>query len=78
MVTDQGPEFIGRELSTYVAESGCLQRFIDSQSPWQQGRTERAGGSLKENLRDVFSECAIVTDREFDFALTKAVNARNG
>jgi transposase InsO family protein len=77
LVTDQGPEFVGREFSTYVAENGCLQHFIDSQSPWQQGRTERAGGSLKENLRDVFSECAIVTDKDFDLALTEAVNARN-
>ena len=61
LVTGQGPEFIGREFSTYVAECGRLQHYIDSHSSWQQGRPERAGGSLKENLRDVFSECVIVT-----------------
>ena len=43
LVTDQGPEFIGHAFTTYVGENGCLQLYIDSQSPWQQGRTERAG-----------------------------------
>ena len=77
VVTDQGPEFVGREFSTYVGENGCLHHFIDSQSPWQQGRTERAGGSLKEDIRDVVEECAIVTDVDFEIALTQALDARN-
>ncbi len=77
IVTDQGPEFTGHEFSSYVGEHGTLQHFIDSQSPWQQGRTERAGDSLKGNLRAVIEECAIVTDAEFDLALSAAVDARN-
>ena len=77
VVTDQGPEFVGHEFSTYVGENGCLHHFIDSQSPWQQGRTERAGGSLKEDIRDVVEECAIVTDVDFEIALTQALDARN-
>ena len=76
-MTDQGPEFVGHEFSTYVGENGCLHHFIDSQSPWQQGRTERAGGSLKEDIRDVVEECAIVTDVDFEIALTQALDARN-
>ena len=63
VVSDQGPEFVGHEFTTYVGQS-CLHHFIDSQSPWQQGRTERAGDSLKEDLRDVIEECAIVTDAD--------------
>ena len=39
VVTNQGPEFIGHEFVDYIAEGACLQHFIDSQSPWQQGRT---------------------------------------
>ena len=77
VVTDQGPEFTGHEFSNYVGEQACLHHFIDSQSPWQQGRTERAGGSLKEDLRDVIEECGIVTNKEFDLALTQALDARN-
>ena len=77
LITDQGTEFTGREFTTYVAQNSCLQHFIDSQSPWQQGRTERAGGSLKEDLRKVALECGIVTEAELDIALSMAVDARN-
>ena len=77
VVTDQGPEFIGHEFANYIGENGCLQHYIDSQSPWQQGRTERAGGSFKEDLRDVINECAIITKGDFDIALAQAVDARN-
>ena len=77
LVSDQGPEFVGSEFVTYVGENGCLHHFIDSQSPWQQGRTERAGGSLKEDLRDVIEDCAIITEEDFEVALTQALDARN-
>ena len=60
-----------------MGENGRLQHYIDSQSRWQQGRTERAGDSLKEDLRDVMEACAIVTEEEFDLALTTAIDARN-
>ena len=49
------------EFTKYLAELGCVHHTIDSQSPWQQGRTGRAGGSLKENLRDVVRDCGIVS-----------------
>ena len=77
VVTDQGPEFVGHEFTTYIGEHGCLHHFIDSQSPWQQGRTERAGESLKEDLRDIIEECAIITEPDFEIALTQALDARN-
>ena len=48
LITDQGPEFVGKEFTSYVADHACLHNFIDSQSPWQQGQTESAGGSLKK------------------------------
>ena len=50
IITDQGPEFVGHEYTSYVASEGTLHHFIDAQSPWEQGRTERAGGSLQESL----------------------------
>ena len=48
----------------------CLQRFIDSKSPWQQGRTERAGGAVKDILLAVAAECGVVTQSEMEVALT--------
>ena len=77
LITDQGGEFVGSEFTTYVAQHGGLQHFIDSHSPWQQGRAERAGASLKEDLRDVVRECAIVTESELEIAISDAVDARN-
>ena len=77
VVTDQGTEFTGREFTSYLANHQCLQHLIDSQSPWQQGRTERAGGSLKEDLRKICQECGLVTEDEFDIALSEAVSVRN-
>ena len=56
LITDQGPESIATKFISYVAGSGTLQHTIDSQSPWQHGRTERAGASLKEDMTDVVPE----------------------
>ena len=77
LICDQGTEFTGGAFTTYVAEGGCLQHCIDSQSPWQNGRTERAGGSFKEDLRDIIHECGIVSESEFEVAITTAMDARN-
>ena len=77
VVTDQGPEFTGKEFTEYLGEAGCLQRFIDSQSPWQQGRTERAGGSIAYMLKEVIAECGSVAQPELETALTSALGARN-
>ena len=76
-MTDQGTEFTGREFTSFLANHQCLQHLIDSQSPWQQGRTERAGGSLKEDLRKICQECGIVTMDAFDVALSEAISVRN-
>ena len=77
LVSDQGTEFTEAVFGNYVGEGGTLLHFIDSQSPWQNGRTERAGGSFKEDLRDVITGCAITTTEEFELAVTHALDARN-
>ena len=74
LVSGQGPEFTGHEFPTYVGENECLHHFIGSQSPWQQGRTERAGGSLKEDLRDVTEESAIVIADKFNLTLIQSLD----
>ena len=77
IITDQGTEFTGKEFTSYVADHVCLHHLIDSQSPWHQGRTERAGGSLKEDLRKICPECGFITESEFDIALAEAASVRN-
>ena len=66
-----------KDFSSYVADHACLHHFIDSQSPGQEGRTERAGGSLKEDLRKIVQECSLVTEDDSDIALAEAVSVRN-
>ena len=77
IITDQGTEFTGKEFTSYVADHVCLHHFIDSQSSWQQGRTERDGGSLREDLRKIVQECGLMSESEFDMALAEAVAVRN-
>ena len=50
VVTDQGTEFVGLEFITFLCDRTIVHHFIDAQSPWQQGRTERAGGLAKEQI----------------------------
>ena len=43
IVHDQGPEFMGSEFQNPAGAAVVLTMPIDSQSPWQNGKTERAG-----------------------------------
>ena len=48
-VVDQGSEFKGM-FAQSLEQAGVYVHVIDSRAPWQQGRTERAGGLLKQQL----------------------------
>ena len=50
IVHDQGPEFMGNEFQNPAGAAGVLTMSIDSQSPWQNGKTERAEQSFKHQL----------------------------
>ena len=56
LVVDQGPEFLGEEFWDFFMQHGVLVHFSDGQSPWQNGPTERAGGTFKELLDKVIQE----------------------
>ena len=77
IVTDQGTEFTGKPFTSLMGEYAALHHFIDSQSPWQQGRTERAGGALKDMIRKIAEQVAIITEKDFEMALIQALDARN-
>ena len=46
--SDNGPEFIARQLTTRLASESIGVRHIDPGSPWQNGRNERFNGSLRD------------------------------
>ena len=57
LVVDHGPEFAGEGFADLFREQGVLVHFMDGQSPWQNGPTERAGGAFKEVLdKDMTNE----------------------
>ena len=77
IVHDQGPEFMGNEFQKPAGAAGVLTMPIDSQSLWQNGKTERAGQSFKHQLWDLDEECHIEGETEFEAAVAECCDARN-
>ena len=77
IVHDQGPGFMGNEFQNPAGAAGVLTMPIDSQSPWQNGKTERAGQSFKHQLWDLDEECRIEGKTEFEAAVAECCDARN-
>ena len=70
---DQGPEFMGNEFQYLAGAASVLTMSIDSQSPWQNGKTERAGQSFKHQLWDLDEKCHIEGETEFEAAVASVV-----
>ena len=79
VVCDQGPEYTGHDWQDYLGDHGVLVHLCDSQSPWQNGRTERAGGALKEQVYDALRELgdAVTAKELIERVVPEAVAARN-
>ena len=77
IVHDQGPEFMGNEFQNPAGAACVLTMSIDSQSPWQIGKTERAGQSFKHQLWDPDEECRIEGETECEAAVAECCDARN-
>ena len=67
---------MGNEFQNPARAAGVLTMKIDSQSPWQNGKTERAGQSFKHQLWDQ-EECRIEGETEFEAAVAECCDARN-
>ena len=63
IVHDQGPEFMGNEFHNPAGAACVLTMPIDSQSPWQNGKTERAGQSFKHQLWDLDEDVTLKVRR---------------
>ena len=77
VIVDQGREFFGEEFSQRVMEMGILVHFTDTNSPWQNSRTEKAGGTFKEKLKMVLDEVSAMTLQDLDLCLKETCIARN-
>eukprot|EP00971_Amphidinium_carterae_P122614 2427689-Amphidinium_carterae.1 len=76
IICDQGSEFKGR-FRDFVEWAGTLVHCTDSRSPHQNGRTERAGGLVKEQVQLVHEECDLLSHDELEWAVYHSVSARN-
>ena len=68
---------MGNGFQNPAGAAGVLTMPIDSQSPWQNGKTERAGQSFKHQLWDLDEECHIEGETEFEAAMAECCDARN-
>jgi len=50
LIMDRGKEFYNDKLQNTIGGLGVGLHYIDAQSPWQNSRTERAGGILKDKI----------------------------
>ena len=50
---------------------------IDSQSPWQNGKTESAGQPFKRHLWDMDEECHVKGRIKFEAVIAECCDARN-
>ena len=77
LIMDQGREFFGEEFSQRIMEMGTMVHFTDTNSPWQNGRTEKAGGIFKEKLAMVLDETSAMTLEDLDICIKEVQIARN-
>ena len=46
--SDNGPEFVARELREWLASVGCATLYIEPGSPWENGYCESFNGRLRD------------------------------
>ena len=78
LVSDQGKEFTGAEMSERLETDGTHHEVTPTESPWQNGKTERHGGIIKmmvtkarlsinptntEELEELIAECCQAKNR---------------
>ena len=68
---------MGSEFQNPAGAARVLTMPIDSQSPWQNGKTERAGQSFKYQLWNVDEECHIEGRPKFEAVTAECCDARN-
>ena len=72
---DQGGEFMTNEWKDLLLEHG-IQPIL-SAAPWQRGRIERHGSTIKDMLHRIDQEYTINDSSQFDAALLQCFQAKN-
>eukprot|EP00435_Cladocopium_sp_Y103_P020463 s1700_g5.t1 len=72
---DQGGEFVTDEWKDLLRLHGISP--VLSAAPWQRGRIERHGATIKEMLSRIDQELPIETQQQFDEAISQCFRAKN-
>ena len=76
LICDSGTEYQG-VFALAAGQYGCLVHVCDTESPWQNGRTERSGGSIKRVAKLTMDEHMPTTEEEVLACVYAAVAAKN-
>ena len=76
LIMDRGKEFYNNQLQETVGSLGVGLHYTDPQSPWQNSRTERAGGIFKEKLQATIAETS-ARPEELHLVIAEVIQARN-
>ena len=76
LILDPGTEF-QKHFADQAGARGCIILPIDARSPWQNGRTERAGGEWKKQFKLARNREAPLTEREYEASGLECAAIRN-
>lgn len=73
--SDNGPEFMAREIRKWLAMMGVRTLFIERGSPWENGYIESFNEELRDELldREVFNILAILAEARSDCQLGEGI-----
>eukprot|EP00971_Amphidinium_carterae_P299906 5958201-Amphidinium_carterae.1 len=77
LVSDQGGEFTGAEFSERLETDGSIHELIPGDAPWQNGRTERHGGTVKLLLTKARMTCPPRNAEDLEELLCSVTQAKN-
>ena len=77
VVCDQGTEFTGKDFVDIMADNGTIVHYTDTASPWQNSRTEKAGGIFKSRLAKICQDAAVTTEVDYRIAVAETAMAHN-
>jgi len=76
IIADRGSEFLSETFQEAIGGFGIAIHYTDPESPWQNGRTEKAGGIFKDKLKAVTDQMSIHRE-ELPVAVAEVNAARN-
>eukprot|EP00971_Amphidinium_carterae_P330749 6463956-Amphidinium_carterae.1 len=76
LVVDQGTEF-QRDFGESASSQGCLVVTVNTRTPWEAGKTEKAGGLWKDLFRVATEQDCPVTEEELNTMIFLVTSQRN-